>query len=297
MSYTELPALRDLFARDTSGLVNSTQRLILFTIASYESAEKGCFIGYDRLATETNLKLRALQENLHRLGVGLVWDHNLNQRVPCQNKSHREHFGIVKTQHYARKGRQQVLRIDLKAYAQILTMHGDAPFEFKRAQLGAPKDASSSVEGCTQLHPYKQDKQNKQLQDGSYIDEIEKFISTKLPLSRANLLSMKNRDLLLELEHKGTSLSVIKGEIEAVGALSINNPNAFISARLEGILRRPMSYSWDALPPKCANPVCNDQRKLPYAYEIESNPPGKKTMECPDCHPSALNRLLKITLN
>jgi len=288
MGYDNIAPLRNLFARDSEGLLNQTQRLILQTIVTYESDGKGCFVGYDRLAAETGLKKRALQENLHYLGDGLVWKDG--ERNLCTNTECKAHLKIVKTSHYARRGKQQVLRTDLRAYERELSMRDGAPFEVVSMQSEVAKGVPVSEIVSATAHPYKQEIQDKQLQE-SYAVRLQSYLRTKLPNSKRFGVTPALIQICDELEHKGTSFKAIEAEISAVDSDSILNPKAWVTSRLKDLATREPVWSWDHLPPKCSDADCDSERRtLPYRYEIRTNPPGGTSNECPACNPNAKNR-------
>ncbi len=288
MGYDNIAPLRNLFARDSDGLLNQTQRLILQTIVTYESDGKGCFVGYDRLAAETGLKKRALQENLHYLGDGLVWKDG--KRNLCTNSECKAHLKIVKTSHYARRGKQQVLRTDLRAYERELSMRDGAPIEVASMQSGAVKGVPISEIASAIAHPYKQEIHNKQLNE-SFAVKLQSYLRTKLANSKRFAISPALVQLCDELEHKGTSFKAIEAEISAVDSDSILNPKAWVTSRLKDLVAREPIWSWDHLPPKCTNSDCDsEKRTLPYRYEIRTNPPGGTSNECRACNPNARNR-------
>jgi len=94
---------------------------------------------------------------------------------------------------------------------------------------------------------------------------------------------------LLELEHQGISFNAITERLRAVSENSINNPRGFVQARLKELESLREATSESALPPKCANPDCGEDRRLPYGVLIP-NGNGAMSQECPDCNPKAIAR-------
>ena len=295
MSYSEIARLRDLFARDTAGLVNITQRLILYTITTYEG-ERGCYIGSARLQSETLLKPRALLENMHRLTDGSKWVSN--ERVPCSHPKCGEkeipHLNIIKRNARAYKGTQQNYRVDLNEYERLLSMHDGAPFNTVRdlgsVQLETVEHAPESIIGSATMHPYRQDKQDKQLQESSYVILFNNLIKSKVEptkLFRADPTIVK---LLDDLQAKSFTFNAVENALEAVGASSMHTPKVFARTQLQALLSGEPDWNMtDNKPPHCGecDPV---SRTLPYRYEYRSNPPGANTDQCDKCNPYGMRK-------
>lgn len=290
MSYSEIARLRDLFARDTTGLVNITQRLILYTVTSYEG-ERGCFIGSARLQSETHLKPRALLENMHRLTDGAKWFSN--ERVPCSHPKCGEkeiaHLNIIKRNARAYKGTQQNYRVDLNEYERLLSMHDGAPFntvtDLGSVHLETVEHAPESVIGSATVHPYRQDKQDKQQQESSYVISFNKLIKTKVEHSKRFHADIGIVDLLDKLEAKSITFKAVETALEALGADWIKSPKAFTIKTLQTLLEGEPDWNMsDNKPPHCGecDPVT---RKLSYRYFYRSNPEGANTDQCDKCNP------------
>lgn len=286
MSYNEIVKLRDLFAQDTLGLVSSNQRLILTMIISHESTDKGCTVGLEQLQKLTHLGKRALLNNLHYLGDGKSWKQGAY--TDCTNPKCSQHLGIVKTQHYAKRGWQQVYRTDLRAYELAVRVHVGAPIKLERVHVENLKGAPQYPIECTQVHPYKHEIQERQLQS-SYVDLLNKFLKQQLPVEKLFLVNETMTQALLELEHQGISFNAITERLRAVSENSIKNPRGFVQARLVEFVSLCEATSESALPPKCANPDCGEDRRLPYGVHIP-NGNGAMSQECPDCNPKAIAR-------
>jgi hypothetical protein len=94
--------------------------------------------------------------------------------------------------------------------------------------------------------------------------------------------------LLKELEHRGTTLEAIEAEFRHDKWESIHNPKAIVTGRLRDMVARPVRYTFERQPPKCANPDCDPvTRRLTRPVEM----PGEgKTMTCPDCNHFWVNK-------
>lgn len=229
MSFKEIPKLRDLIAQDSQGIINRTQRLILFTIISHESSDKGCTVGFDKLMEYTLLKKRALLDNLHQLGDGKSWQNN--SYTDCLNPLCTKHLGIVKTEHYAKKGWQQVYRTDLRAYEHALRVHTGAPINTITVQADNSKGAlAEQLEGA-QVHPYRLERLERQLPD-SYVDLVQSLVYKLLPKDRQFTLDSETVKLCLELEQLETPFNAFAEYLSALTQDWVNNPQAYVKKRL-----------------------------------------------------------------
>jgi len=229
MSFTQIPRLRDLIAQDSQGIVNERQRLILFTIISHESSDKGCTVGFNKLMEYNLLKKRALLQNLHYLGDGKSWKNN--SYTDCTNLNCKAHLGIVKTEHYAKRGWQQVYRTDLRAYETAIRVHAGAPITPITVHADNTEGAlAQQLEGA-QVHPYKHEIHKRQLQS-SYVDYVQSLIYTLLPKSKHFILDSETHALCLELEHLETPFNAFAEYLSALSQESINNPSAYAKSRL-----------------------------------------------------------------
>ena len=294
MSYTEIARLRDLFARDLSPrLLNSSQRLILITVTTYEG-EKGCYVGSKRLEAVTGLGARALLENMHYLADGSKWVRN--ERVPCSHSDCLDkdiaHLNIIKRNARAYKGTQQNYRVDLNQYERLLSMRDGAPFssviDLQSVHLETVEHAPESVNGRATVHPYKQDKHNKQQQESSYVISFNKLIKAKVERSKVFHADGVIVDLLDKLEAKSITYSAVERALEAVGGDWVKSPKAFTIKALQTLLDGEPDWNMnDNKPPHCGecDPVT---RKLSYRYEYRSHPPGADTDQCDKCNPYAM---------
>jgi len=266
MSYKEIPKLRDLIAQDSQGIVNAQQRLILFTIISHESSDKGCIVGFDKLMQYNLLKKRALLANLHYLGDGKSWKNN--SYTDCSNPLCTKHLGIVKTAHYAKKGWQQVYRIDLRAYEHALRVHAGAPINTLTVQADNSKGAlAEQLEGA-QVHPYRLERLERQLQ-GSYVDLVQSLVYKLLPKDRQFILDSETVDLCLELKQLETPFNAFAEYLSALNQNSINNPQAYVKSRLR-LLK-------SATPALVAERIDREKQDLLYISELQERERNKLT--------------------
>jgi hypothetical protein len=228
--FKQIPKLRDLFAQDSQGIVNQTQRLLLLLIVSHESLEKGCTVGFDKLMEYNLLKKRALLQNLHYLGDGKSWKNNTY--TDCTNQKCKRHLGIVKTQHYAKKNWQQVYRTDLYAYETALRVHVGAPINTLPVHAGNTKGAlADQIEGA-QVHPYIHEIHEIQLQS-SYVDHVQSLVFKLLPESKQFILDNETVNLCLELKQLETPLNSLAEYLSKLSQEWVNNPSAYVKSRLQ----------------------------------------------------------------
>lgn len=297
MGYNEIDRLRKLFIRDTEGLLNQTHRLILMTITSYDNPDdpRGCFVAHQDLLALCHVKTRAWQENLHHLTDGAgKWEQN--KRVPC---SHIDcvgkvtHLRIVKRTGRAYKGNAQGYKADLNRYESLLSMRHGAPLDLvpdqESVHLETVEHAPNDTIGRALVHPYKQDKQDKQLQESSYINSLNDFLKKKLETTKLFRVDPVIAQLLADIEAKGFTYKAVETALEAVGEPSINNPKGYAKAKLQTLLEGVPDWNFpDHLPPYCGE--CDlTTRLLPKRYEIPGGQ-GATTNQCPNCNPYALRR-------
>jgi len=296
MGYSEIDRLRNLCARDTDGLLNITQRLILFIINSYENPDdpRGCFKDHEFVLQIVNLKDRAWLENLHHLGDGTKWENN--KRVPCSHldcQGKETHLRIIKRTGRAYKNNAQGYKLDLNRYEHLLSMRHGAPLDLvdnpESVRLEAVEHAPNDTIGRAIVHPYKQDKQDKQLQENSYEVSLNNFLRKKLETTKLFRVDPVIAQLLADLEAKGFTYKAVETALEAVGESSINNPKGYAKAKLQTLLEGEPDWNFpDHLPPHCGE--CEViTRLLPKRYEIPGGQ-GATTNQCPKCNPYALRR-------
>jgi hypothetical protein len=243
-----------------------------------------------------------MQDNLHYLGDGKAWSDG--SFLPCKTQKCETHLNIIRTFHYARKGRQQVYHSDLNTLESLLSMHDGAPIsssieppsvhlETQSVHLREPQGAPTSPIGSTTVHPYIQDIQDIQdiQEQESYVSRFRVFLEDKLLNSKLFYISSDLIQLLTELERKGTPFEAITSELSAVGEDSIHNPKAFVKARLRDLKTREPVYSRDNPPAWCGN--CDKEtRKNTFLSNL---PSGGQTLYCVACDPALVNRYGKQT--
>lgn len=293
MGYNEIDRLRKLFIRDTEGLLNQTHRLILITITSYDNPDdpRGCFVAHQDLLALCHLKTRAWQENLHHLTDGAgKWEQN--KRVACSHidcVGKETHLRIVKRTGRAYKNNAQGYKVDLNRYESLLSMHHGAPLDLvpdqESVHLETVKHAPNDTIGRAIVHPYKQDKQDKQLQESGYINSFNNFLKNKIETEKLFRVDPETTQLLADIRAKGFTYKAVERALEAVGEPSINNPRGYVKARLRELLEGEPDWSFpDHLPPHCG--ACDPgTRKLSHRYEVRSHPPGLTILECDKCNP------------
>ena len=266
MSYNEIVKLRDLFAQDTLGLVNRTQRLILTMIISHESTDLGCIVGFDKLMEYNLLKKSALLENLHYLGDGKSWKQGAY--TDCTNPDCSQHLDIVKTQHYAKRGWQQVYRTDLRAYELALRVRAGGPIEQERVHVENLKAPPRQQKVSVKVDPYKHEIQERQLQS-SYVDLIQNLIDKHLPKKKQFILDTETQTLCLELEHLETPFNAFAEYLSALSQDSIISPSAYVKSRLQALK--------EATPALVAERKLRDEQEKIYSEQLQETQRNKLT--------------------
>lgn len=277
MSFNDLSPLREAFARIPDTGLNSSERSLLWVIASYP---KGCFVGEETLAKMAGLKLRTSKDNLRKLrSKKLIWTE----------------------QSFARKGLRQCYHANL-AELEILADTYDtnkdsvrltAPFNKPKQLNGSMsadktrKGAEKRAKGSDTPHPYIEDKEDK------YDKELfNEFISNL----RTDIVSFitpgKNLDeLLLKVKQQDTTFKRLYAFLETknfntsykVGGLLINFLKEYLGLKKPG--------QKDSMPKWCERSGCNPVTRLWLEPSIDIN--GKEYYECNKCHPAGILRSRK----
>jgi hypothetical protein len=139
-------------------------------------------------------------------------------------------------------------------------------------------------------NPIQEYKNTKQQVSSDFVIMFNNFISKELQRTKQFKADPKLVILLDSLKAKGFSFKAIASALEAIGKPTIDNPKAFALRRLETLLEAQPDWNMsDKKPPHCGE--CDPEtRKLPYRYEVASNPPGATSDQCPKCNPYAIQR-------
>lgn len=163
MSYDDLLPWRALAQRIPKDVLNPTHRLIIVTLMTYESDDKGAFFKPENISNELGLSYRAVMDNFHYLGSGKVWKDG--HYKPCENLECKSHLGIIKTSYYAKRSKAQNYRLDLQAIKNLVSVRLSAPINESMnvvAEMRAPEDlmrAPEDANGCDEPQAYKHNKQ------------------------------------------------------------------------------------------------------------------------------------------
>jgi hypothetical protein len=288
MSYNELIPWRGLAQGISKTVLNPTHRLIIITLITYESPGKGAFFTRDHISTELGLTYRAVLDNFHYLGDGLVWRDG--KRVSCSNSTCKGHLGIIKTAYYARSGKAQNYRVDMKAIERLSSMNSGSPIN-ESMNLGELEHEPEHVEhepehelASTEVHPYKHNKQfNKRIN----LDRWQ-IITSYLPDNVRRLIKadQNSERLLDELVRQGTSITAIRDAVAKVDYTNAYKVGGLFIATLEKLAgvkpaRENSPYPW-----------CGECDKETRLFDEPSEVNGKETYYCLKCHP--LRKQLEI---
>ena len=238
MSYDDLLPWRALAQRIPKDVLNPTHRLIIVTLMTYESTDKGAFFKPENIASELGLSYRAVMDNFHYLRTGRIWHDGEYQ--PCLNPECKTHLGIIVTSHYARANKAQTYRLNMKAIRELASMHSGAPTlksVHSDAELPAPEGSEPAPEGssaCTEVHAYKHNKHFIDIKD-----KYERFYSFQelLPKDKRYSFNHETNYALDELKRLGTTSEVISAYISTVCADIVEPRTRYVNNRLEELIK------------------------------------------------------------
>jgi hypothetical protein len=259
MSFNDIELFRRALAEAPEGLITPSMSSLLWVIVSYPN---GCYIGQDALAKQARMKHDNYSKVLRRCTkLGL----------------------ISREQSYARAGVRQCYRVNMSRLVELSRVELSTPTINKRVELETVQGVTESPSGSNPVHPYKDYKNYKSSKDDLFITSLS-FI----PANKRFVISEEVKKLLNELEHTGTTLEAIEADFRTVAWDLIHNPKVFVTGRLRDLVARPVRYTSERQPPKCANPDCDPvTRTFTYAVEM----PGEgKTMTCPECNHFWVNK-------
>lgn len=215
MAYEFLQPYR-LLAKDIPATVlNPTHRLIITTFLQYHSEAKGVFVSFPILAKELAIGKRALLQNLHYLGDGLLWRNG--KRVSCTNPKCKNHLAIILGSHYARAGKGQVYRINFESYRALATrVRLTSPTNSSSVQSEVKEGAPKSQSECTTTHPYIPDIPDiRKKKNHDYVNyQRWHVISQALPpLLVTQWKHTKESEKCLDLILQGTNLKAFVGDL------------------------------------------------------------------------------------
>jgi len=287
MSYDELLPWRGLAQGISKTVLNPTHRLIIVTLITYESSAKGAFFNRENISNELGLTYRAVLDNFHYLGDGLVWRDG--KRVPCFNLTCKGHLGIIKTSHYARSGKAQNYRLDMKSIERLSSMNLGSPI-IESMNLDELEHEPEHVEhepehelARTVVHPYKHNKQfNKQFNKRINVERWQ-VITSYLPENVKRLIKpdQNSESLLDELVRQGTTPTAIRDRLakenfdngHKVGGLFIYFLETYAGVK---------SVRENSLTPHCGDTNCDKETRQ---FDEPSLVNGELTFNCPKCHP------------
>lgn len=294
MSYDDLLPWRALAQRIPKDVLNPTHRLIILTLMTYESQDKGAFFTPENIANELGLSYRAVMDNFHYLGSGKVWKDG-NYR-PCQNPECKRHLGIIKTSYYAKRNRAQTYRLDQQAIKDLASVHSGAPINESMnldAIKPAPEDvkpAPEDVKGCAEPQAYKHNKHliniNKRKHEINY--ERWQVITSGLSENVKRFINpAPNTELLLDkLERQGTRLETVRDVLAKVNFSTSHKIGGLFVKTLEDLA------GVKSVRENSAVPWCGKCDKETRQFAEASIINDVETYNCPTCSPYA--KQLKI---
>jgi len=297
MSYNELLPWRALAQRIPKDVLNPTHRYIIVTLLTYESADKGAYFKPENIASELGLSYRAVMDNFHYLGSGLVWKAGVRQ--PCANPECKAHLGIIKTSHYARSNRPQTYRVLMKELEKLASMHSGAHSSTSMhldTEEHAPENLEHAPEGnlaSTPPHAYIHNKQLIDMNKRNHVINLERWevITSGLSEDTKRLINpAPNTETLLDRLELGEYLRTdIRDVLAKVNFATAHKVGGLFVATLEGLAgvkstRETSAVAW-----------CGECDKETRQFEEASIINGVETYACETCSPYA--KQLKITRN
>lgn len=217
MSFNDLAAIYLHFQALPLGCLNTTDRLVIITIARWPS---GCFIGESALALEVGTGVGNLRKVLGKL----------------------RRLGIVFTEHkYGRKGRRQCYHASvsgLGAYSESLSVKTPLPsLSTPKEELGISKTVEpiSGVSNAYSVgHPYKEDKEYKYDKDKR---ERFNFVTKDLPPNVKARINYGSNigDELDNCVRLGIGLEELKRALEAKDFSSADSVGGAFVHHLKGL--------------------------------------------------------------
>lgn len=285
MAYDLLQPYRKLAQEIPGKVLNQTHRLIIKTFIEYHSDDKGVFVKFEDLSKELALGQRALLDNLHYLGDGLVWRNG--KRLPCINLKCRNHLKIILGTHYARAGKGQVYRLKFENLTALaVSMRDTAPTINASVQLDVKEGAPKGKNACITPHPYIPDKPYIRKQTNLKINkERWHVISQDLPPMlvkqwRHSEESEKCLDVILQ----GTTFKAFRSDLKALNFSQAYDMSGLFmdflrqASRGKKVIKNKSKTQW------CGK--CNEVTKL--FSTLGDGIDGKETYECTLCHPNQL---------
>jgi len=290
MSYNELLPWRALAQRIPKDVLNPTHRLIIVTLITYESADKGAYFTPANISAELGLSYRSVMDNFHYLGSGLVWKDRIRQA--CINSQCKDHLEVLKTSHYARANRAQTYRLDMVKLEELASMHSSAHSP-KSMHLDteehAPEHLKHAPEGSsasTTPHAYKHNKHFIDMDKRTYEDKYKLF-NTLRPLLRDELRHLqggKNYESALDiLESKGATVEEVARHINSQNFAKADNLGGLVASMLTSYADSYTSVKPIVKPAWCGLCESPENRVEKFSYEIESYPPGARSRVCRAC--------------
>lgn len=255
MSFNDIEPFRKALEGVPEGLIKPAMSSLLWVIVSYPN---GCYIGQESLAKQARLKHDNFTKSLRactKLGL------------------------IDREQTYARTGVRQCYRVNMPRLLELGRVEHNPPTLTSRVEQSRVVSGTESPTGSNQVDPYKDNKNNK-----SSNDDLLKTSLSFIPANKRFKVPDEMRNMLSELEHQGTTFQAIRDEFSQVNWDLINNPRVFVLGRLRDLVARPVQFTANNQPPKCANPECDEfTRSLPYPVLIP-NGNGATTKTCLECN-------------
>lgn len=217
MGYSKISELRELLSLIPLKVITSAQRFILHTINSYQDDNdpKGaCWIGYERMSREIGKSPRGVFADLKKLkAMGLV-----GTRVKHSRVGFRQQYFVIWDR------LREIGSVNSDSYLKLSSMYQtDLEGELTGAGVGTP------------LPTYKQDKDNKQLNNFFFIEEIRKLMPYT---QRVNIKDRFSIDTLLSIYlTSGGSKEKLLERFREVKWREVSYPQRFLESELNEAIK------------------------------------------------------------
>lgn len=224
MGYRKIEELRTLLSMIPPEVLNPTQRLVIVTINSYsndDDPDGACWIGHERLSQEVGVGSRALMKNFHFLGDGLR----------CTKHPKEVHLNVIRRHvQKVRVGQRQSYSIKWDNLRSLASVNSGSPSDSESMNSDDLECELQTIDVGTQVHTYRDNKQNKNLSNDYYLKQILEQIPSDKRGKVSNLPRLD--ELFSKFKSKGGLPQVLVDIVGQTEWSRINSPNSYLESKL-----------------------------------------------------------------